>query len=254
MSKVSIVLPSYNGERFIRESIESVIAQDYDNWELIIIDDCSSDSTPEICEEYVRRDSRISYHRNEQNLKLPASLNRGFSFATGDYLTWTSDDNYFRHDAIGLMARALDDDAAVDVIYCDINCVDENGNALNLPKITTSKHFLPIINVVRACFMYRKCVHEKLEGYDETLFLVEDYDFWLRSYRYFNLRYIDEAPYYYRFHERSLSKTKELDIRRLTKKILRRELEHESRLPRRFSLMCGILVSDLRTLLIKIKR
>ena len=51
MSKVSIVLPSYNGERFIRESIESVIAQDYDNWELIIIDDCSSDSTPEICEE-----------------------------------------------------------------------------------------------------------------------------------------------------------------------------------------------------------
>ena len=92
---ISIVLPVYNGERFLRESIDSVLAQTYTNWELLIVDDCSTDNTAAIVHEYVQKDSRVQYYKNEKNLRLPRNLNRGFSLARGDYLTWTSDDNVF---------------------------------------------------------------------------------------------------------------------------------------------------------------
>ena len=77
---ISIVLPVYNGERYLRESIESVIAQTYTTWELLILDDCSTDRSAEIAKEYEKKDSRIHYYRNERNLRLPRNLNKGFFF------------------------------------------------------------------------------------------------------------------------------------------------------------------------------
>ena len=68
---ISIVLPVYNGERFLRASIDSVVAQTYQNWELLVVDDCSTDSTADIVREYVQKDSRIKYFKNEVNLRLP---------------------------------------------------------------------------------------------------------------------------------------------------------------------------------------
>ena len=76
---ISIVLPVYNGAKYLRESIDSVLAQTYTNWELLIVDDCSGDETPEIAREYAEKDPRIHYYRNEQNLRLPRNLNKGFS-------------------------------------------------------------------------------------------------------------------------------------------------------------------------------
>ncbi len=251
MSKVSIVLPSYNGEAFLRESIESVISQTYTDWELIIVDDCSTDSTPEIAKSYSERYQNIIYTRNEQNSKLPASLNRGFSLASGDYFTWTSDDNYFANDALEIMVGALDSNSDCDVVYCDINCINEKGEPIRMPKITTSTHAIPILNVVRACFSYRSKVHYELHGYDESLFLVEDYDFWLRAYRYFSFRYIDKAPYYYRFHSSSLSKTRELEIRDKTKALLQRELRFAKTPARKIAFRLGLAVNSARTFLLK---
>ena len=91
--KVSIVLPTYNGARYLKSSVESCLNQTHKNIELVIVDDCSTDETPDIVRSY--NDPRIRYVRNETNQRLPRSLNIGFALATGDYLTWTSDDNEF---------------------------------------------------------------------------------------------------------------------------------------------------------------
>ena len=82
---VSIVLPTYNGEKYLADSIESVISQTYKNWELIIINDCSTDKTLEIAQSYAAKDNRIKVYSNDENLKVPKSLNRGFSLANGKY-------------------------------------------------------------------------------------------------------------------------------------------------------------------------
>ena len=104
---ISIILPVYNGEQYLAESIESVLAQTYQYWELLILDDCSTDKTQIISKEFEKRDNRIKYYRNEKNLKLPGDLNRGFSLSKGSYLTWTSDDNRFRSEALEVMVNSL---------------------------------------------------------------------------------------------------------------------------------------------------
>ena len=98
--KISVILPSYNGERYLAQSIQSVIDQTETDWELIIVNDCSTDSTLEIATKFAKIDRRIKVISNEKNSKLPASLNEGFRRAKGKYLTWTSDDNYYKPDAL----------------------------------------------------------------------------------------------------------------------------------------------------------
>ena len=109
MPKISIILPTYNGQLYIREAIESVIKQIFKDWELIIVDDCSSDNTLDIIKEYEKLDSRIRVIHNEVNKKLPASLNIGFSYAKGEYFTWTSDDNLYLPSALYRMNLYLDE-------------------------------------------------------------------------------------------------------------------------------------------------
>ena len=80
---ISIVLPVYNGEKYLRESIDSILAQTMRDWELIVVDDCSKDATPAILAEYAARDRRIRVLRNEENQRLPRSLNIGFAETRG---------------------------------------------------------------------------------------------------------------------------------------------------------------------------
>ena len=124
---VSIVLPVYNGAKYLRESIDSILAQTYTNWELLILDDCSTDESPAIALEYEQKDPRIHYYRNEHNLRLPRNLNRGFSLARGDYLTWTSDDNRYRTTALERMHTALKNEPAAQFVFASCRIIDGTG-------------------------------------------------------------------------------------------------------------------------------
>lgn len=88
MPEISIVLPTYNGEKYLKQSIESILGQTYTDWELIVVNDCSTDSTQEIIDFYRKKDTRIRTIFNYTNQKLPESLNIGFREAKGEYFTW----------------------------------------------------------------------------------------------------------------------------------------------------------------------
>lgn len=90
---ISIILPSYNGSRFIREAIESVLAQDYQDIELIVVNDASTDRTREIVLEYAAKDPRVRLLDNTTNSKLVFSLNRGISEAKGEFIARIDDDD-----------------------------------------------------------------------------------------------------------------------------------------------------------------
>ena len=205
---ISIVLPVYNGARFLKDSIDSVIAQTHQNWELLILDDCSTDETPEIAKEYQATDSRIQYYRNEKNLKLPGNLNKGFSLAKGEYLTWTSDDNRFRPNALERMLEVLQE-KKVGLVCASYQVIDENDKELHVIRVRNeSKGSVLGSNVVGACFLYTREVYETVGDYDTQLFLVEDWDFWQRVIMRFPFYAIDETLYDYRWHEASLTSTK----------------------------------------------
>lgn len=205
---VSIILPTYNGKRYIQGSIESVLAQTYQDWELIVIDDHSGDGTGKIVQQYADKDSRIKLYRNEKNLRLPASLNRGFSLSKGQYLTWTSDDNLFKENAIERFVHVLEKSDDIGLAFSAMDIIDEAGDVTgHTPPIQDLKE-LHYKNIVMASFMYTRAVYEKVGDYDEDRFLVEDHDYWLRIAREFAVTYIAEPLYLYRTHPGSLTETK----------------------------------------------
>lgn len=224
---VSVVLPSYNGARYLREAADSVLRQTWENWELILVDDASTDDTAAIAAEYVKRDPRIRTLRNPTNRKLPGSLNRGFEEAKGELLTWTSDDNRYRPDALAAMAGYLEQRPEVDVVYSGYTTIDEAG-AETGPGRAAPLEELPFRNVVGACFLYRRHVHAALGGYAEDLFLVEDYDFWLRASAQFRIARLERDLYLYRYHDASLTSRREAEIRRAKERCLRENLPRMS--------------------------
>jgi glycosyltransferase involved in cell wall biosynthesis len=203
---ISIVLPTHNGARYLRDAIESCLHQTYANWELILVDDASTDDTPSLIAEYAARDDRIATLHNPVNRKLPGSLNVGFARARGELLTWTSDDNWYRPDALRAMAAFLEANPSVDLVYADFTLIDDEG-AMTGKGWAGPIEELPFRNSIGACFLYRRAVHECLGGYDEDLALVEDWDYWLRASTSFRLVRLREDLYLYRCHKNSLTAT-----------------------------------------------
>lgn len=216
---VSVVLPTYNGIKYIEKSIKSVVRQTYTDLELIIVDDCSTDGTNSLVDTYAKKDSRIHVIHNKDNKKLPASLNIGFNEAHGNYFTWTSDDNYYSLTAIEEMVNFLEENPQVDVVYADYKSIDEDDNILQ-EIIHAKETNLYSGNCVGACFLYKRKVHETLHGYNEELFLIEDYDFWLRAGLQFQYGVLNKFLYFYRFHEASLTGSRKKDITVRTDKLI----------------------------------
>ena len=222
---VSVVLPTYNGKKYIRKSIESVLNQTYRDLELIIVNDCSNDGTEVLVEEYALLDSRIRVIHNEVNKKLPGALNIGFSCAQGNLFTWTSDDNIYREDAIEKMVEFMHSNPEVDVVYADYDLINEEGTITGEVKHKKTDNIYRD-NIVGACFLYKREVQETLGGYNEKLFLVEDYDFWLRANEKFVLKPMQETLYFYRLHNGSLTGTRMSEIAKATNDVLERILNH----------------------------
>lgn len=195
----------------MRESIDSVLAQTYTDWELLIIDDGSTDHTAEIAAEYTRKDSRIHYYKNPQNMRLPRTLNRGFSLANGAYLTWTSDDNYYYPTALERMVRALEAEKK-DFVCASCDVIDGDGEIVECIMVNDrAKKRIVGSNPVGACFLYTRKVYEIIGDYDPNMTLVEDFDYWQRICAKFPLACISDKLYAYRWHDGALTSTMKKD-------------------------------------------
>ncbi len=125
--KISIILPSYNRSKYLSQTIDSCLAQTFANFELIIIDDCSADDSLIVANKYAKIDSRIHVISNEVNKKLPATLNIGFAYAKGQYLTWISDDNIYHKEALEKMNSCLDNMNDIWLVYADYTVINSIG-------------------------------------------------------------------------------------------------------------------------------
>lgn len=204
---VSIVLPTYNGAKYLEQSIRSCLNQTCRNWELIIVDDASTDGTAEKLAELSRSDSRIQVIRHATNQKLPAALNTGFAQVRGTYLTWTSDDNLFRPQALAEMVAFLETNPRIGLVYTDYSLINESGEETQQRRVAESDQ-LYATNTVGPSFMYRRKVMEEVGEYARDLFLAEDYDYWLRVSARFQLAALHQDLYRYRLHPQSLTSSR----------------------------------------------
>lgn len=200
---ISIVLPTYNGSKYIELSIRSILGQTHSNFELIVVDGGSTDNTLEIVQSF--KDSRIKIiHQPANSGRLPGALNLGFAHAAGDFFTWAQDDDYYTSEALERMLVFLLQNPDVGLVYTGMWLIDGEGKILREANIFPPEE-LSWTNPVGHCFLYRREVAEKVGLYDVNYLMVEDVQYWMRVYKQFKMAVIHERHYYHRLHSNSLT-------------------------------------------------
>ena len=131
MPKVSLGLPVYNGEKFIGEAIECIQNQTFSDFELIVTDNASTDSTPEIVHHFKKTDPRIIYHRNERNMGAAYNYNIAFEMAKSEYFKWASCDDKIAPDFLERCLKALERNEKAVLCYPRTVLIDENGTEID---------------------------------------------------------------------------------------------------------------------------
>lgn len=139
--KVSIGLPVYNGEKYLRAALDCILRQDYVDFEVVICDNASSDGTEAICRDYAARDSRIRYTRNEQNIGASGNYKRVFELSRGEFFKWASHDDEFDP---SLVRRCVEtfakSPATVVLVYSGAEIIDEAGVVTDVSADTVDQN------------------------------------------------------------------------------------------------------------------
>jgi glycosyltransferase involved in cell wall biosynthesis len=131
--KISIGLPVYNGERYLGKAIQSILDQSYPDFELIISDNASTDSTGQICRDFAARDNRIRYSRNKENIGAARNHNRVFELASGEFFKWASHDDLYPREMLERFLEIFEKaPSSTGVVYSYFEVIDEFGNSLEV--------------------------------------------------------------------------------------------------------------------------
>lgn len=189
--KVSVLMPVYNGEKYLFESIKSIQDQTFKNWEFVIVNDASTDNTPLIVKEFAKYDKRIKLYTNDANLKIAKTLNRGIELSKGEYIARMDDDDIAYRDRLEKEVNYLD-------LHKDISLVgtyqNHFGNYEWIHAPYTSKEEMKVAllfscDICHSTVMFRKndFISNNLL-YDHNK-LSEDYDLWTRASHQYNLNF-----------------------------------------------------------------
>ncbi|MCP3178429.1 glycosyltransferase [Desulfuromonas sp. KJ2020] len=199
--KVSVLLSVYNGEKYLPEALDSIFAQTFQDFELIVVDDGSTDRTPEILLQY--RDSRTLIYRNQENMGLTRSLNLGLKFCRGDYVARMDADDISAPQRLERQVRFLEenpDHALVGSSYC---ILDDDGKKTGLVEVLTDSESLKKGLIQQNWFghgsvvMRRKAL-ESVGGYNEEYLYAQDYDLFLRISEHFEVANLSAPLFFWR--------------------------------------------------------
>ena len=182
---VSVIIPTYNRADLLRKSIESVQNQTYEEWEIIIVDDCSTDGTEQVVKEF--GDFRIRYIRNEKNLGAGASRNKGVALARYDYIAFQDSDDVWRCGKLEKQMQYMMNYSEYDMVYCSFLKHYSDGREIIVPNKQIGNRqgnmytTLLINNVISTqTILIKKESFVLCGGFDEELRAIEDWDLVLR--------------------------------------------------------------------------
>jgi glycosyltransferase involved in cell wall biosynthesis len=198
-------MPTYNQAAYLPEAVESVLAQSWADYEFIIVNDGSTDSTYDILQGYASRYPEIKIIHQE-NRKLPTALNTGFTSARGEYLTWTSSDNRMCPDMLATLVGSLSQNPSAGMVYSDWDIIHDNGAPYRrVQTFDFNRSLLMRLNYINVSFLYRRACQEKIGLYDPGYIYVEDWEYWLRLSRSFKVYRVPHSLYEYRLHAGSMT-------------------------------------------------
>jgi glycosyltransferase involved in cell wall biosynthesis len=151
--RLSIGLPVFNGENYLGEALDSILAQTYIDFELIISDNASTDETEKICRAYAARDERIRYFRNETNLGAAKNFNRVFELSSGEYFKWAAHDDVLGPEFLSRCILVLDQDPSIVLCHTKAGRIDEHGALMGVyegyQRIGSQKPYERFLDLIR---------------------------------------------------------------------------------------------------------
>ncbi|EMG0007840.1 glycosyltransferase, partial [Acinetobacter baumannii] len=205
---VSVVLPAYNAELYLKEAIDSVLSQTFTDFELIILNDGSIDRTEEIILSY--NDSRIVYVKNEKNLGLIGTLNKGINLAKGKYIARMDADDICLPERFKKQVDFLEKNNEIDLIGTNAIKINNNGDRIGVINMPASDHDIKMMLFIQSPFIHpsimgRTTVFRSFE-YEKEFYRVEDYMLWIRMSQNSKFHNINEFLLKYRYLDNSESK------------------------------------------------
>lgn len=212
--KVSVIIPVYNGERFLSEAIESVINQTYPNWEIIAINDGSTDRSMEILKHYKSKLSSLIHVINQENLGPSVARNSGIKKAKGEYIAFLDYDDLWLSEKLEKQVKFLESNNEISLIYCDCYIIDNNSNIekdtySEKTKFIKGKIFKKLLSnnfIPTSTVLLRKKVLDDVGLFNLEYKISQDYDLWLRISDKYLIDFLKQPLAKYRFHSESISK------------------------------------------------
>lgn len=230
---ISILMPTYNVAAYIEEAVDSILKQTYNNFELIIVDDCSSDGTYDILQRMALSDSRIILVRNEVNRKICITLNRALEISKGSFIARMDGDDISNPERIEELKKYLDNNKDIDLVGSQIVSIDQNGKKISCTQYPKTTRFIMLGNRVSSCvphfWMARRNVYDELNGYRNIPY-AEDYDLLLRGEKA-GFKYANSEKYLYtmRIREGNTGSTnglKQIKTKRYVQKINKKNIPY----------------------------
>ncbi len=208
--KFSVLIANYNNGKFFKTCYDSVIAQTYKNWEVIILDDCSTDDSIEIIKKIIGEDSRFKIFENAENSGVGITKSKLIELATGDICGFVDPDDAITPNALSSSIKIFEKNKDTVLTFTKFAKCNENLQPLEVPKIAqqvlnNSPFFFNCpVNIVHfVCF--RKEVYNQTEKMNTVMKIAEDQDLYLKMYEKGKVKFINETNYLYRLHSGGIS-------------------------------------------------
>jgi glycosyltransferase involved in cell wall biosynthesis len=242
MPAVSVVMPCYNAGKFVRQSVESILRQTLDDFELLVVDDASRDNSVEVLKDLADRDARIKLLAHGKNLGVSRSRNDGLREAQGDYIAFCDADDVWKPEKLKMQIGFLLNNPAYNIAYCDAQIIDETGTPTGRlfsdqypPPKKPSGDLFEALCVKNFINMQTVCMRRMAAGqdlfFDEGIKWVEDWWYWIRLSRRHRFLYEGRALAEYRIHPQSTGLTQQRGIRINRWKVCKRNLRAHTDMP-----------------------
>jgi len=211
---ISILMPAYNCESYIRQALDSILAQTYSHWELLVADDASRDRTRKILDSYAAQDERIRTYHQDDNRGYLKTWNRLLFLAQGDYITFQDADDWSAPNRLETLLKALETHPEVGAVGSNYQKVASDGTVQYTSQLETKPEAIHALmpdrfDFVGSGLMIRRIVRDKIGGYDEIFDRIgsEDLYWGYRISEVFGIMNVPEVLYYYRTNPRSVAVT-----------------------------------------------
>jgi len=197
---ISIVTPSFNQDRYIEQTIQSVLSQDYPSIEYMIVDGGSTDETVSIIKKY---EEKLAFWVSETDRGQTDAINKGFERAKGDILAWINSDDTYAPGAIAAAVKCLQEHPEVGMVYGDCNYIDESGNVIGKFNARQTNYRLlrqGYTHIPQQTMFFRAELWKQVGPLDPSFYFAMDYDLWTRIAAHTQIRYIPQTWANFRLH------------------------------------------------------